>query len=79
MIALCNSSDNSLLDMISFLIAPPKEIYLQAKRNFYQKKYKLLKQASLMSIIFWIFSNIKYFVTQYLSEAALLVKSLKSP
>ena len=54
---LYNSSVDPLLDIILFLTVPP-EVF------FNQNIYKPLKQAhsDIYSMIFWIFSKIKYFI-----------------
>ena len=52
-IGLCDSSANSLIDIISFLIALPDAFFIEHFINHW-------KNTSLISIMFWIFINIKY-------------------
>ena len=55
-IGLCNCSANSLLETISFLTASP---------DIDKTLINHQKQTSLISIIFWNFSNIKCFIMRY--------------
>ena len=71
-ISLCNSSGNSLLDIISFLTVPTKV--------FYQQKFKnSCSECTLITVIFWVFSNINALSRNTLSAAVLLFKNLQKP
>ena len=71
-IGLCNSSVNSLLSIISFLIAPPAV--------FLQKIYNTLKQVCVdLHHISDFLAILNALSCNILSEAVLLVTSLKSP
>ena len=62
---LCNSSANFLLKITSVLVAPSRFICKQRGFFYTKKSINHWSKSTLLFIIFWIFSNIKSFITQY--------------
>ena len=78
-IGLCNSSDNSLLEVISFLITDLFASVAAPLEVFYQKIYKPLKQVHIYPSYFGFLAILNALLCNTLSATVLLVKSLKSP